>query len=188
MIELNLLPSELRKKESKFGFEISKETFRSVMITIIAIIVFIHIILIGSLFIKKVQFSRSTKEWQEILPQKNKIDALKNEYESVSDKTRAIDKLTKKGRISWAKKLNSLSDVLMQGVWLRRLDFSGSQLTLEGSSVSLKGEDVILVNRFTSKLKNNSDFYSNFKELEVESIKRRQIKNIEVADFILVIK
>jgi ABC-type xylose transport system substrate-binding protein len=139
----------------------------------------------GALAAKKVKYLGLNIEWQKILPEKTKIDTLKSDRKEITEKIKSIDKLTKKGRMSWARKLNIISDVLPQGVWVRLINFSGKSLTIEGSSVSLRGEEVILVNKFASALKNNADFYSDFKNLEVGSIKRRQIKNIEVADFIL---
>lgn len=188
MIEINLLPQELRKKDPKFKVAVPKETLFLVGGLILAILLIVHIILISVLATKKIRYSSLNREWQKILPEKEKIDNLKQEQRKITEKIKSIDKLTRKGRISWAKKLNVISDVVPQGVWLRRIDFSAENLIIEGSSVSLKGEEVILVNRFTTALKNNADFYSNFENLEISTIMRRQIKNMEVADFILTTK
>ena len=185
MIEVNLIPPELRKKEQKFKIAVPKETLYLVGGAIAVVLILIHIILIGSLVVKKVKYSSLNKEWQKILPEKKRIDALKEDQKWISDKTKAVNRLTKEGRISWAKKLNMISDELPQGVWLRNVDFSGVDLIVEGSSVSTKGEEVVLIYKFTTALKNNSDFYSDFKDLEVGSITSRQIKSIEISDFIL---
>lgn len=186
MIEVNLLPPELRKKGSKVKIPIPKESLYLVGGGVIFFLLLIHLILMGALATKNVKYMRLNLEWQNMLPNKKRIDTLKEDQKAIADKIRSIDKLTKKGRISWAKKLNIVSDVLPQGVWIRRINFSGSELMIEGSSVSLRGEEVILVNKFASALKNNVDFGLDFQDLEVNSIKRRQIKNIEVADFILI--
>ncbi len=186
MIEINLLPPELRKKEANFKLPIPKETLVFFGGAVMAVLVLIHLFLMGALAAKKVKYLGLNMEWQKILPEKNKIDVLMSEQKEIAEKIKSIDKLTKKGRISWAKKLNIISDVLSQGVWVRLINFSGKELTIEGSSVSLRGEEVVLVNKFASALKNNAGFYSDFKDLEVSSIKRRQIKNIEVVDFALV--
>ncbi|MBM3251996.1 MAG: PilN domain-containing protein [Candidatus Omnitrophica bacterium] len=188
MIEINLLPPQLRKKEPVFKLAIPRETLYLVGGAILAILIFIHIILIGALTVRSIRYSNLNRIWQGLLPDKEKIDALNKEQKKISERTNSIAKLTKKGRVSWAKKLNMISDVVPQGVWLRRIEFTGTELIIEGSSVSLKGEEVILVNRFSSALKNNKDFYSDFKDMELDSIKQRQIKNMEVADFILVTK
>jgi len=185
MIEINLLPPEARKKEQNFKLPIPKETLVLFGGAVIVLLVLIHLLLMGALAAKKVKYLGLNMEWQKILPEKTKIDTLKSDQKEITEKIKSIDKLTKKGRMSWARKLNIISDVLPQGVWVRLINFSGKSLTIEGSSVSLRGEEVILVNKFASALKNNADFYSDFKNLEVGSIKRRQIKNIEVADFIL---
>ncbi|MBM3247950.1 MAG: PilN domain-containing protein [Candidatus Omnitrophica bacterium] len=185
MIEINLLPQELRKKESNFKLPFPKENLILFGGAILVLLILIHLILMGALAAKKVKYLGLNMEWQKILPEKNKIDSLKGEQKEITEKIKSIDKLTKKGRISWAKKLNVISDVLPQGVWVRRVNFIGTALTIEGSSVSLRGEEVILVNKFASALKNSANFYSDFKDVEVGSIKRRQIKNIEVADFVL---
>ena len=188
MIEVNLLPPELRKKEPKFKIAVPKETLYLVGGTIAAVLILIHAILIVSLIAKKVGYANLNRKWQQIKPEKSRIDGLKKEQKTISDKIKAIDKLTKKGRISWAKKLNIINDVLPQGVWLRRVEFTGTELKIDGSAVSLKGEEITLVNRFTSALKNNKDFYSDFQDMQIGSIKRRQIKNMEVADFVLTAK
>lgn len=186
MIGINLLPPELRKKEPSFKMPIPKEMLILFGGAAISVLVLIHLLLIGALAAKKVKYLGLNMEWQKILPEKNKIDALKNEQKEITEKIKSIEKLTKKGRISWAKKLNIVSDAVPQGVWIRLINFTGKELTIEGSSVSLRGEEVILVNKFASALKNNADFYSDFKDLEVSSIRRRQIKSAEVADFVLV--
>ncbi len=185
MIEINLLPPELRKKDPRFKLPIPREILVLFGGATIALLVLIHLLLMGALATKKVKYLGLNMEWQKILPEKNKIDSLKSEQKEIAEKIKSIDKLTKKGRISWAKKLNIISDVLPQGVWIRLINFTGKELTIEGSSVSLKGEDVVLVNKFAFALKNNVDFSSDLRDLEVSSIKRRQIKNMEVADFIL---
>ncbi|HOX54204.1 MAG: PilN domain-containing protein [Candidatus Omnitrophica bacterium] len=186
MIEINLLPPELRRKEPTFKVPIPKETLFLFGGAVISVLIIIHLLLVGALAAKKAKFWGLNMEWQKIVPEKNKIDGLKNEQKEITEKIKSIEKLTKKGRISWAKKLNIMSDVLPQGVWIRLINFTGKELTIEGSSVSLRGEEVILVNKFASALKNNTDFYSDFKDLEVGTIKRRQIKTVEVADFTLV--
>jgi Tfp pilus assembly protein PilN len=185
MIEINLLPPQLRKKEPAFKLAIPRETLYLVGGTVLAILIFIHIALIGVLTARSIRYTNLNRIWQNLVPDKEKIDALNKEQKKISERVNSIAKLTKKGRISWAKKLNILSDVMPQGVWLRRIEFTGSELIIEGSSVSLKGEEVILVNKFSSALKNDKDFYFDFKDMELDSIKQRQIKNMEVADFIL---
>ncbi|MFH1655608.1 MAG: PilN domain-containing protein [Candidatus Omnitrophota bacterium] len=188
MIEVNLLPPELRKKEPKFMLAIPKETLYFVGGVVIAILVLMHIILISNLIVKKAKNSNLNRKKQQILPYREKLDGIEDEQGRIYDKIRSIDKLTKKGRINWTRKLNIISDALPQGVWLRRIEFTGAELIIEGSSVSLKNQEVILINNFTTALKNNEDFSSDFQNIELGSIKRRPIKDIEVADFVLTTK
>ena len=57
---------------------------------------------------------------------------------------------------------------------------------LEGTVVSLRGDELAMIGRFIRRLKENQHFFSDFQGVEVESTKRRAIQEIEVMDFKLV--
>ena len=187
MIELNLLPPELRKRKSKKITleEISKESIIYFTVNIVIGLIVIHFLLIGTAVIKGYRYKRLKKQWEAIQPEKKEVDFFKQEIASFEKQAKSIEGIMSKDRIIWSLELNRLSDIIPNGAWLRWVKFKNKRLTLEGSAVSRNGQEVILVNRFSTDLKKDNEFYKNFKDLDVSSIKRRGIKNIEVVDFIM---
>ena len=133
MIEINLLPEEMRKKEPRFkkidfsGFNMSEIKMQNVPVKRIAIIaalvlVSFHAILLG-IGVYSISSGRSSSaQYRSILSQKNEYDSLKSRLDLINRKVGTIDELMVK-RFSWAKKLNALSDSMTPGIWLSNLSY-----------------------------------------------------------------
>ena len=189
MIEINLLAENLRKEKKKLNINIptfpQKKIFK-VLIGTAGILIIIHVLLTSTLVVKKIRLLRLTKHWEEIKPIKQEIDILKKDMNFAEDKIQAIEQLTTKTKIIWSEKFNLISNVIPDGVWLRRIFVSGQDLEIEGSAVSKSGEEMIAVGKFANNLKKEDRFYFDFKDIEVTSIKRRKIGSVEIVDFIIV--
>jgi hypothetical protein len=61
-------------------------------------------------------------------------------------------------------------------------------LFIEGSAISQNANEIASVSRLISELKGSDDFMADFTELELGSIQRRRIKNVEIADFVITMK
>lgn len=120
----------------------------------------------------------------EKMPKTQETLATTKEINSLQDEQAGLNKLFGK-RIIWAKKLNTISNQLPTGIWLNRIIITESLFSMEGSSVSLKSEEMKSINTFLENLKKEADFLADFQDLALKSIQRRSIKLIEVVDFII---
>jgi len=128
MIEINLLPPEMRKKEPRFklmdlgDFDIKSLPLVNIAITAGAILLSVHILLFVIGAHSKAKASSLSKKYNSILPQKKEAMDLKAQIDLINKKVAAIDELMVR-RFSWARKLNDLSDSMTPGIWLSSLEY-----------------------------------------------------------------
>ena len=128
MVEINLLPEELKKKEPRFkGVNLSGISLENVPVMKIALIsvgVFLalHLLLFVVGISNKAAVGSLTNRYNALLPQKKESDALKKELDAINGKVSAISELMV-NRFSWARQLNSLSDSMTPGIWLGELSY-----------------------------------------------------------------
>ena len=182
MIEINLLPKELKAQMKKGGSEAALFLFFIPLVFGIFLCVHIYFGLVG--LAKNYQFHILNNRWQSLEPQRKTLESSKQEYSGLSQEARAIALLTKQG-VNWSEKLNRLSLNLPSGVWLNELSVNLKTLTLKGSVVSLQKEEFNLINKFINNLKKDVVFFSDFNNLELSSVQRRVIAGYDVVDFIL---
>ena len=225
MIEINLLPEELKKKnEPKFkkfdlsGFNIDNFNIKNIPLVKIGIIAIaaltafhLALFLVGTT--SKASLASLAKKRDACLPEKNEADSLRNELARINKKVTAIDGLMVK-RLSWAKKLNGLSDALTPGIWLTELSYdekAGDRLVLvartpngkskkgpsrsvaekvvyrylvlSGYASSMGEQGTALIGKFIKSLKESSQFYSDFSEITLDSIKSDKFQDQEVMNF-----
>src|SRR4030042_1157038 len=118
MMEINLLPPELKKKRRKI--ELPDISFLPIVAGLLGVIIIIHLLLGSTLALKAKTLKRLERKWEAVLPEKQKADKLKAELTSMRSKVGAIDNLVKNRR-SWASRLNDISDAMIPGVWLNKL-------------------------------------------------------------------
>ena len=185
MIEINLLPEELKIKKEKAAKAIKSRQVLYFIPLIFIILIIIHIYLLSLLIVKNFQLSALNNKWQQLQPQKKKLEDFKGEYQTLSQDDNAIKQFTSQ-RIIWSAKLNKLSLNLPSGTWFREMSVSGKVLTLRGSVVALQKEEMDLINKFIDNLKKDRDFFKDFNNLELTSVQRKIIGGYDVTDFILV--
>jgi len=128
MIEINLLPEELKKKEPRFkkfdiaSFNLQGLPFMKISIAAAALLIALHITLYLVGTFASSSLSALSKKYDEILPKRQEADKLKARLENMDRRVKAIDALMLK-RFSWAGKLNYLSDSMTPGIWLSELDY-----------------------------------------------------------------
>ena len=128
MIEINLLPEELKKKEPRFkGVDLSGMSFENVPVTKIAIILIgvllaLHTLLFVIGASNKSAVNSLSNKYNTLLPQKKESEALKKQLDVINGKVSAIGELMV-NRFSWAKQLNSLADSMTPGIWLGELSY-----------------------------------------------------------------
>lgn len=148
MIEINLLPEEMRKAPSRFkNIEMPAIDIRNIPLVKVAIL-FVGSVLLIQLIVfvigalGKMNLDSIQKRYNSILPSKKKADTLKSQIDLINKKVLAIDGLMV-NRFSWARELNALSDSMTPGIWLTSLSYD-EKLTLapgtKGSGSKIKNE------------------------------------------------
>ena len=180
MIELNLLPEELRKKKKRF--ELPEIPFIPIGIALIVTLVVIQLLLSGWIATTEAQISSLEKTWQDLVPKKTDLEKIKKKISATSKKAQAIEYLIDK-RMSWARLLNELSDSVTSNIWLTSLSYNELTLTISGSASGKGEEATAYIARFIQSLKDNSGFFKNFNDVELISIKQGSVADQDVMDF-----
>lgn len=228
MIEINLLPEEMRKKARKLkhaeapalglsSFDIKKLPYMNIAAVSVGALVALHIVLFSVGAYAKSRCASIARAYDKVSGQKKEYDQLKSQVDLINRKVRAIDDLMVK-RFSWARKLNALSDSVTPGIWLSDLHYSEKDgeravpkpsnkiassalqkkqvpakalpervrmkyLVISGYASSMGEEGTALVGRFIKSLKDNPQFYSDFSDIELGSIKSERLQDHEVMSF-----
>jgi len=186
MIEINLLPPEMRKKK----LELPEIPLIPVGAGILCVFVIGSLILGLAVHRKNSQLKILRQEWEEKLPLKNEAEGLKAEIERLRRERVLLEDISKR-RFLWSAKLNSLSDLIPMGIWLTELslDEMGEMrfLTLEGRVMPFKGQEMIaLVTKFMDTLKKDKRFFSGLENIELGPIERIKVEGKEVMKFSLI--
>ena len=193
MIEINLSPENLRRKTraqffSLAAFNFPKEVIIGLVGGFLVILFIIHFFLQIAIFVKFAHHKFERKQWERLLPQKAQADITINELRSLQSRLSAIDKIKTEKRIFWSQKLNNISDLIPRGVWLNKISFKESILLIDGSAVSKMKDEMVNVGNFVSNLKSKDTLIAGLQNIELGSIQRRQVKLIDVVDFIITAK
>ena len=207
MIELNLLPEELKKKKKRI--ELPEIPFIPIGLVLIGTLVVIQLLLSGWVAITRAQISSLEKAWQELAPKRTELDSIKKKISTTSKKAQVIEYLIDK-RMSWARLLGELGDSVTSNIWLTSLSYDEkietpakktsrgssknktkaepkiyktSTLTISGSASGKGEEGTAYIARFIQSLKNNKDFFKNFSDVELVSIKQGSVADQDVMNF-----
>lgn len=180
-IEINLLPEHLRFKKNKAESLPPQQIFTFVFIGVGALIAINIIILVVS-FALSFNIKSLDKKLAHFKPDIQKIHQLEREFKHSKEKARLVQDIVL-SRIIWAPKLQVILDAIPQGVWLESMSIKTNNFNIDGSCVSLKGEEMNIIGGFINTLKGNKEFFNDFDKLELQSVQRRLIGGIEVADF-----
>lgn len=199
MIELNLLPKELIKKK--------KQTSSSVDLPIIPIAVGLAAVLVVANFFLSmvVGGNRSTLEnlqgqWDQMGPQRIKTETISKEIALLSKRSAIIGKIAEPD-MEWSTMLSGLNEAVIPNIWLSgfSLNMYQSEEGPKGKDKDKKKEDVYLhisgyavgrsqqatssVAKFITSLKQNKKFSQYMEDIELESMKSREITGEEVMLF-----
>lgn len=182
MIEINLLPEELKAGTKGRKTNLEPMTLFYLLPIIFSLLIVVHIILAVVNIKNNYQLNALNKKWQALEPQRKILQASREEYDTLSADLKEIKQLAA-GRINWAEKLNMISLGLTSGVWLNELSLSGNKFFLSGSALSLQKQEMSLINKLLTNLKNNPDFFRGFNSLDLDSVQKRTVGGYEIADF-----
>lgn len=191
MIEINLLPEEKRVKvraaaaaPGKPAVPASENLKKLIYLVpaVIGVLLLAHLYLVFAQMTASMGLSSLERKMQALQPQLKDVKGFKTAYESLSQDGQIMQELAAKSGL-WSKKLNRLSLDLPPGIWISDLQASNRQLIVRCSAVSLETDEVELINRFISRIKEDSDFYGAFAGFDLGSVQKRQIGTFEVSDF-----
>ena len=214
MIELNLVPKNLRttnkKSNAKLDIKLPKVAPIPLIVGLISVIILSQVIL-GMLSVMQQKKLAAIKcKLNHIMPQQKIAVTLKKEVDNLSGKVAVIDSLTS-GSLVWAKKLYDLNNSIVDGVWLSALSLSVEKsktpqvfagfnkgvspqlpvdkemLVLKGAAVSSdSGEATAIVGRFIDSLKTNNDFFKDFEDIKLSSVQRETLGSTEIMKFTII--
>ncbi len=133
MIEINLLPEELRRARSRekvFSLNAIRETFASpdfklghLAAWLAAFLLFFQSIVMVSQILSRVRLNVLKAGYSKMSQKKQGVDSMKAEIESIARKAPSIDSVLRRD-FSWTQKLNALSDSVTSGIWLTELSYN----------------------------------------------------------------
>ena len=195
MIEINLLPEELRIKTKTKGSERVPEKkgalpnqdklFIYAIPFALALFILVHLYFAVIAISKNTQLISLNRKWLNLEPQKKVLDEFNKEF-SLGSQDAAFSQLLISQRVLWAHKLNKLSLNLPPGVWFSEIALNGKNITIQGSVISLQKEEVSLVNKLLDNLKMDAEFSKDFSSFELSSMQNKVIGGYDIADFVLV--
>ena len=200
MIEINLLPQELKPKPSLFsgisfkGLDINNIPILKISAGIGACLVLVQLAVFFIGIVSSAALRSTTKRYNEILPERKIADALKEKTAYINKRFGAIDELIVK-RFSWARKMNLLSDCVTPGIWLSELYYDEAPvadktkmtatgaLMISGYAFGTGEQGAALVGKFIKSLQENKDFYSDMASVDLVSTKSDKVDKQDVMSF-----
>lgn len=183
MIEINLLPQELRKRQIN-QFTLPKKYLNSALLLVIAVIAITHILIQGLIVSKGLMYASAEKRMRSIQPQKQIVEEMRSavqKYKTLED----ISSRLSRQRLAIAPVLNYTAHSIPQGVWLTQLSLTKEGWELRGSCVSAAGSEMAQIGKFLQALKQDAQMRSVFAKLELASVQRKKVGPTEVVEFII---
>lgn len=186
MIEINLLPEELKvKTRGKLtGIGIGIKHFLYLIPFVLGVLICAHVYLAVLNITRNNQLRILNNRWLSYEPQRKALEAFNKEYAVISSDALAIKQLIEQ-RVSWARILNKLSLDLPSGIWFNEISASEKDFILQGAAVSLEKDELGLIKKLLDNLKNDPGFFDDFKAVELSSVQKKAIGTYDVVDFVL---
>ena len=186
MIEINLLPEELRKKKTEPYFNLNMEAEKLKFWIgggAVGILILIVMILFLGSFIRKAQINGLLAREKNFSGRLSQIDSVNKEIAVLKAKMSILDQLTKR-KFLWTEKLNQLSDLVLPGIWFTHVyTDSENRLIIEGSVFSKSEEAMASVGKFMKNVKDDQQFFKDFKNIKLESVQRKNKEERDMVDF-----
>jgi Tfp pilus assembly protein PilN len=196
MIEINLLPKELRVTRKLFV--LNKELYISVGLGAGVILLAFFLFLLAIVGGQQMVLTRTEKELNRLDSDRKLIQQLKTDIRFLQSQSQTADGLVKYPLL-WSKKMNQTSDLLQAGIWLTKLELQRRSISTEkqeikeeavlfiqGRVYSRDREEAAIVGKYISALKGNEDFFKDFEDIRLENIQSRPLGAVSVSEFMLV--
>lgn len=183
MIEINLLPEELRKRFKPLCFNLPVKNIRNIAILTIAVFLLVHIFFPMLILINSLRLKLLKKAFVKIEPQKEQIDEISGQLQKLKSLDELFQRIGRQ-RLSLAVRLNIVSDYLPQGVWLDELSLSKEIWKIKGSCIFGSESEMSQIGKFLDALKSAAASGRDFANLELVSVQRRKLGPTELVDFV----
>ena len=190
MIEINLLPEEMRKTKAnnpfKLDLEMDKVKFLAGGVAI-GVLVLLTIIPLAGSSVRKKQIMNLVRKEALIGPQSLKVQAVEKELSILKAKMAVLDEIARR-KFSLAMKLNELSDMVLPGIWFTSIsEDSDEGVKIEGSVISKKEKAMASVGKFINDIRGHASFFKDFTDIKLESVQRKSVDGRDVVDFKIVL-
>jgi len=207
MIELNLLPKELRKKKKKKrkqktqpkvtavpDIKFSKVPFLPLSIGALILLILLHFFFILLSNNKSELFKSLEKKWNEGATQRDKAKEVTDNIEYLQKRLNVARKIVKPD-LDLAGLLSGLNQAVIPNIWLSEMElrFSRKKSSTEGEipeSLEILGyalgkseQATSLVAKFMSSLKQQSEFSRYFDDIELSVMRNAAVAEQEVMMF-----
>ncbi len=182
MIEINLLPEELKVKVKKAQVESQLDYTPLIGVLLAGLILLVNLVLGLNSLAKSGQIKSLNAKWKKMIPQQKASEEFKRGFISQPEDADIISQLLSQ-KVSWPRKLNELCSSLPNGVWFNNLALTDKNFVLSCTVVSLQKDEMSLINKFMDNLRQNKNFFADFRKLELGVVQRKTIVSYEVVDF-----
>ena len=195
MIELNLLPKELRKKKRP-SIDLSEIPVIPVAAGVVGFLVVFHFLLILVVAVKGGTLRSLQSTWKDMQPQKKITEQIASETGILEKRIAAVRRIAKP-ELSWTQLLSGINQAMIPGIWLSDLEvkFKGqsynlkqenntpTEILLTGYSLGKSETATSNVAKFINSLKRNKEFSDYFSDIELENMKSKDFKSQEAMVF-----
>ena len=183
MLRVNLLPESARRAS---GSPL-EQAYRTPLAKFVAVALGLYLVsLVVPYTLYQSQLRTLNEKVLSLQPKKLEVDRIQGLLTGLKNQAASFQSLSRGDRGLWSRRFNILSDVTPEGVWFTELTLEpGKSLVIQGSAVGMAGAEMVSIGRLVQDLKSNPDFASVVKDLQIESIKRVQEREIELAQFTL---
>ena len=180
MININLLPKNLKKSERKINLP-----YKSYCILLGTVLIFLNVSLFAVAASQKVRQVILKKGTGRVSPESKEATAARKEINGLEAQEASFTKVLSR-RTSMTELLSGLNAAVPKGLWMERFSFTNDSLMIQGSVVSLNQNEMTIIGKFLEGLKTNKVFSDLFAKIELKSVQRRMIKTYDVVDYVLV--
>ena len=182
MLTVDLLPGTYRRSaESSL-----EQLHRMPLVWLIAGLLMIIAAIPGVLvYVRTRTLDQLNAKIQALQPKHQSIEQIRIYLQQLHEQEQTFKGLVERGG-EWSRRLNVLSTVIPDGVWFTELALErGKNLIIQGSALSEGGAEMMRVGRLVQDLKASEEFGRVVKDIQIESIKRVQDKDLEIVKFTL---
>ncbi len=186
-LTINLLPkAPTKKRPMKLGLALPSLKGLPIILGVVVggAILLITLVAVVTAGAMQGQLTRLTKEWEALAPQRQSFTTLQQQQQQGEARVAKLAQVVEQ-RIVWSQRLNRLSEVLPNDLWLSHLVIDAPfHLTVHGSALERStGEGMQAVSQFVAALQRDAVFTSLFDKITLQSVKTRAISQTEVIDF-----